>query len=500
MADVKISQLPTATVVNSSDILVLNQGGATKTAAQSLVVAGLATTSQVAAITTQQLSAISISAGTGLTGGGPLSANSTMAIAALSPNPAGTYGSSSQIPVLTVNQIGQITSVTTQANPNPVRTKVVGIDASTIQGCIDLLSDATYANPGQVLIPPGVYTENLTLRPSLLIAGIGQNNGLSGLVRVNGNHTYTGTSVSSDNQITISALMLSNTSAANPTLSFSTPSGVAALVNVKDCYIRNLTPNSTASVVTYVGPDVILRTFGVASECYSVAPLSGTHFDVNGGSLYAQNTSTEFGSCAILMRGTNGAYKPYAELLNCKLVCNGANVVNITSTTALLTAGWSAFSNLAATGNGFYVAAGSVVGAYGCNFAIQSGASNYVITGAVGSVCYQLNNGYSNATGAVYETKVDPLVAQFLYSSSTYCTGSKTYDAPSIAAGANTTTTVTCTGATTSHFAEAVLSTNTGLTLSAWVSSANTVTVRLTNQTASPIDATSGTLKVRASL
>ena len=414
---------------------------------------------------------------------------------------AGQYGSATQVPQLTVDAAGRVTNLANiaVANFSPARTKTVGVDANTIQECIELLADATYANPGQVLIPPGVYTENLVFRSSILVAALGQSNALQGTVRVTGTHSYVGTSTAGDNQIALAGILFASTSATNPTLSFTTPSGVAALVHVKDCYLRNYA-QSTSAVVVYVGPDVVLKTFGVYSECYTVAPTSGTHYDINGGSLYAQNTFTDFGSCAILMRGTNGAYKPYAELLNCKLVCSGANVVNITSTTALMTAGWSSFTNLAATGNGINIAAGSVVGAFSNSFAITAGASNYVVTGSAGCAFYALNNSYSNATGATYETKVNSTVAQLLYSGSNYLTGSATYNAPAIAAGANTTTTVSCPGATTSHFAEATLSTNTGLTLFAWVSAANTVTVRLTNQTAASIDLASGTLKVRCSL
>lgn len=59
MSDIKISQLPVASVVNDADIVVLNQGGDTKTAAKSLIVAGLATTNQISGIaTTAQLAAI----------------------------------------------------------------------------------------------------------------------------------------------------------------------------------------------------------------------------------------------------------------------------------------------------------------------------------------------------------------------------------------------------------------------------------------------------------
>ena len=127
MADVKISALPTASVVNDADILVLNQGGDTKTAAKSLVVAGLATTgqlsglattsqlsafqnsAQVQALTTAQLSAITVNAGTGLSGGGNISASRTLQLASLTTQ-AISLGSASQVPVITVDTFGRIAS------------------------------------------------------------------------------------------------------------------------------------------------------------------------------------------------------------------------------------------------------------------------------------------------------------------------------------------------------------------------------------------------------
>lgn len=53
--------------------------------------------------------ATTVSAGTGLSGGGDLSANRTLAIANTGVT-AGTYGSASKIPVVTVNAQGQVTS------------------------------------------------------------------------------------------------------------------------------------------------------------------------------------------------------------------------------------------------------------------------------------------------------------------------------------------------------------------------------------------------------
>ena len=68
-------------------------------------------------VTDSVSTARTISAGTGLAGGGDLSANRTLSIAALSPDPTGTYGSTSQIPSLTVNNLGQVTAVSSLAMP-----------------------------------------------------------------------------------------------------------------------------------------------------------------------------------------------------------------------------------------------------------------------------------------------------------------------------------------------------------------------------------------------
>lgn len=77
-------------------------------------------------------------------------------------------------------------------------------------------------------------------------------------------------------------------------------------------------------------------------------------------------------------------------------------------------------------------------------------------------------------------------------------TGSATYDAPSIAAGATTTTTVTVTGAAMGDFVDRISLgvSAAGLILSGYVSAANTVTVQLYNPTAGAVDLASTTLAV----
>lgn len=75
---------------------------------------------------------------------------------------------------------------------------------------------------------------------------------------------------------------------------------------------------------------------------------------------------------------------------------------------------------------------------------------------------------------------------------------SATYDPPSLADGAGTTTTVACSGAALGDYAKASFSLDLqGITVTAYVSVANTVSVRFQNESGGVLDLASGTLRVR---
>lgn len=72
------------------------------------------------------------------------------------------------------------------------------------------------------------------------------------------------------------------------------------------------------------------------------------------------------------------------------------------------------------------------------------------------------------------------------------------FDPPSLAAGAGVTNSATVTGAALGDFARASFSLDLqGITLTAWVSAASMVGMRMQNGTAGTIDLSSGTLRVR---
>lgn len=418
--------------------------------------------------------------------------------------------------VATSGSYDDLTNKPTGGGVTFAKTKIVGVDGNTIQACINSVTSASGQNQTQILIPPGIYTENLTLKLGVSLAATGQNNGQASTVRIVGQHTLTGGAVAGDNIIQFAGLRFDNTHATTPTFTFSAQSGVPLLVHFDSCMVGSSNA-ATTSVGMLIGTDVSVRCNDVKSLANATAGSGGTHFDINGGTLYGTNLSTEYGTRAILMRGTPTALKPYCELKHSDLRTTGANVVEIQSTTALFTAGWTGFENTNATGNGITLAGvttvGAVAGVFNSVFTITAGASNYVVTGDAGSVYYSLGNSYSNATYAPYETDIGANVLQLTYAggpiafadgtsiSSGFLNGSKTHDFPSLTNGTSSATTVTCTGATVGMFATASLSTNTqGVTLIANVTASNTVTVRAVNQTGATVDLASGTLKVRAFL
>lgn len=77
-------------------------------------------------------------------------------------------------------------------------------------------------------------------------------------------------------------------------------------------------------------------------------------------------------------------------------------------------------------------------------------------------------------------------------------TGSTTYNPPSLADGAGATTTVTCAGAALGDYVSSSFSLDLqGITMTAWVSATDTVSVRFQNETGGTLDLASGTLNVQ---
>lgn len=116
--------------------------------------------------------------------------------------------------------------------------------------------------------------------------------------------------------------------------------------------------------------------------------------------------------------------------------------------------------------------------------------SAYVFTGT--TIDLRLDMGPNNSTTPFSQG------TSTLTFSGDYLEGSATYDPPSLADGVGITTTVTVTGAVTGDFAEASFSGDTqGITVTAWVSAANTVSVRFQNESGGVLDVGSGTLRAR---
>lgn len=128
MSDTKISAMPSAATLDGTEITPIVQTGTNKQVTTGNFVSqvldvtpvkvnqgGTNATTAAGARTNlaAAYTALTLTAGTGLSGGGDLTANRTFAIANTGVT-AATYGSSTQVPVIAVNAQGQITSASNQ--------------------------------------------------------------------------------------------------------------------------------------------------------------------------------------------------------------------------------------------------------------------------------------------------------------------------------------------------------------------------------------------------
>jgi hypothetical protein len=103
-----------------------------------------------------------------------------------------------------------------------------------------------------------------------------------------------------------------------------------------------------------------------------------------------------------------------------------------------------------------------------------------------------------NTVGGVSDGSAVPAARKNIMGNVPALRATKTWDPGSVSAGASTSTTVTVTGATMVLAVQAWLDLDLqGLTMTAYVSAADTVAVVLANLTGSPVDLGSGTLTVQ---
>ena len=108
----------------------------------------------------------------------------------------------------------------------------------------------------------------------------------------------------------------------------------------------------------------------------------------------------------------------------------------------------------------------------------------------LGSPTNEFKDAYIDGIGYVDDLRVE-VASRFTYAVSA------AYDPPSIADGAQATTTVTVTGAALGDFVLASFSLSlAGVIMTAYVSAADTVTILLQNETGAAVDLAAGTLKV----
>jgi hypothetical protein len=224
-------------------------------------------------------------------------------------------------------------------------------------------------------------------------------------------------------------------------------------------------------------------------------PTSSYNLIKNGGISLGTNSVTSVNTTTTVASGT-GLFGKY---------------LNSTSST---TFGFISFNSIPAPVTGFYTL--TVIGKSSstgdvttqCNgvFGVIELSSDWTISSFTTYIAQGSSVSFKTTVGTGAAMNVDFAYVGLTYGSSApiYAPtipliGSATYDPPSLVDGDGVTTTVTCTGAVLGMFARASFGVDLqGITLTAWVSAADTVSVRFQNETGGTIDLASSTLTVKA--
>ena len=173
--------------------------------------------------------------------------------------------------------------------------KVVGIDASSIQGCINLCISASSDQNYTVFVPPGVHKENLILKPSVSLFGLGGTLNTLGSV-ISGYHSITLTeSQAQNNRIVLQDILFQNNNETKSTLVVAGSS--IGQVRANGCYFSIGLTTTTGNVLSTSNNKAVYL-----DNCrleMSSPTNSGTHIIQGNGPLYLFNTDMYGGGRSI---------------------------------------------------------------------------------------------------------------------------------------------------------------------------------------------------------
>ena len=171
------------------------------------------------------------------------------------------------------------------------RVKTVGIDAATIQGCIDLCADADGEHPHTVLIPPiaGSYTESLTLKGSVSLVGLTTPLNADA-VQVTGAHTFTPASAQANtNRINLQNLTFISSGTANNTITCSSSTKYFSKLTFSGCILSGDKADTYSHIKTDDNVAVYLDNSRFESSAGGSASAGITQ---GNGPLYLSNNTT----------------------------------------------------------------------------------------------------------------------------------------------------------------------------------------------------------------